>query len=281
MEGSTATLGVLVVLEGIGIKADRFFYTGAGALFLVLSLLGFQQYIFGGKPVGNRTPIEAAMVATVAVHSASVFAWFVLFFVQSLLISTQNRRVHMKLGWGVLGVASMIVLTGPLVAVRSTRSSAFGVSVFDWPGRRFFLLIMLTEILLFVTFVAIGTIYRKQPRVHRPMMLLASLAMISGATGRIGWVNSIFGFHTWTALFGPVVTLGALLLLMRSVMMRRPDHKVAYGFAGLAFGDYPGVRAGWDGRLGQFGGNDFEVLTRAKLAGLDSGSPGNRFVPNR
>ena len=213
-------------------KADQFFYSGAGALFLVLSLLGFQQYIFGGKHV-DGTPIESQMVAPVAAHGASVFAWFVLFFVQSLLISTENRRVHMKLGWGVLGVASMIAVTGPLVAVRSTRSSAFGVSVFDWPGRQF-LLIMLTEILLFVTFVAIGTIYRKQPRVHRPMMMMASLALISGATGRIGWVNSIFGFHAWTALFGPVVALGALLLIVRSVMMRRPDREFAYGYAGLA-----------------------------------------------
>jgi len=66
------------------------------------------------------------------------------------------------------------------------------------------------------------------------MMMMASLALISGATGRIGWVNSIFGFHTWTALFGPVVALGALLLLVRSVMMRRPDREFAYGYAGLA-----------------------------------------------
>ncbi len=127
----------------------------------------------------------------------------------------------------------MIAVTGPLVAIRSTRSSAFGVAVFDWPGPQF-LLIMLAEILLFVAFVAIGVLYRQRPRVHRPMMMLAGLTMISGATGRIAWVNSIFGFHTWTALFGPVVALGALLLLVRSLMTRRLDRELAYGYAGLA-----------------------------------------------
>jgi hypothetical protein len=213
-------------------KPDRFFYTGAAALFLILILLGFQQYIFAGKHVGG-SPIDAHMVATVAVHSASVFAWYVLFFVQSLLISTQNRRLHLKLGWSVLAVASMIAVTGPLVAIHSTRSSSFGVAVFDWPGPQF-LLIMLTEILLFLTFVAIGVLYRKRPRVHRPMMMLASLAMISGATGRIDWINSIFGFHTWTALFGPVVALGALLLLVRSLITRRLDREFAFGYAALA-----------------------------------------------
>lgn len=213
-------------------KPESYFYTGTGALFLVLTILGFEKYIFSGKHV-DGSPIEAQMAATVAVHSASVFAWYVLFFVQSLLISAQNRRIHMKLGWGVIAVASMIAVTGPLVAIRSTRSSAFGVAVFDWPGPQF-LLIMLTEILLFVVFVAIGVHYRQRPRIHRPMMMLASLAMISGATGRIAWMNSIFGFHTWTALFGPVVALGALLLVVRFLISRRLDREFAYGYASLA-----------------------------------------------
>jgi hypothetical protein len=173
------------------------------------------------------------MLAAVVAHSSSVFAWYVLFFVQSLLISTQSRRLHMKLGWSVLLVASMIAVTGTLVAVRSTRISTFGVNVFDWPGPQF-LLIMLTEIALFVTFVSIGVLNRKRPRVHRPMMLLASLSIFSGATGRISWVNSLFGFHTWMALFGPVVTLGALLLIVRCLLTRRLDREFAFGYVALA-----------------------------------------------
>ncbi len=120
-----------------------------------------------------------------------------------------------------------------MVAIRSTRTSAFGAVVFDWPGSQI-LLIMLSEILMFVTFVVLGLVYRKQPRVHRPMMIMASLSMLSGATGRISWVNSIFGFHTWSALFGPVVTLGALLLVVRCLMARRADREFAFGYAGLA-----------------------------------------------
>jgi hypothetical protein len=36
------------------------------------------------------------------------------------------------------------------------------------------------------------------------------------------------------ALFGPVVTLGALLLLVRSLMTRRLDREFAFGYAALA-----------------------------------------------
>jgi hypothetical protein len=213
-------------------QSDRFFYTVTGAIFLALTVLGFQNYIFGGKHF-NGSPIEAPIVTTVLLHSLAVFAWYILFFVQSLLVSTRNRRLHMQLGWSVLAVGSMIAVTGPLVAIRSTRSNTFGAVVFDWPGPQF-LLIMLTEIALFVTFAAIGVANRKRPRVHRPMMLLASLSLLSGATGRIPLVNAVFGYHTWKALFGPVIVLGALLLLARSLMTRSLDRELAFGYTTLA-----------------------------------------------
>ena len=65
------------------VKPDRLFYTAAGATFLVVTVIGFQHYIFGGKHV-NGTPIDPSILATVVAHSSSIFAWYVLFFVQSL-----------------------------------------------------------------------------------------------------------------------------------------------------------------------------------------------------
>ncbi len=211
-------------------KPERLFYTTARAIFLVLTVLGFRHYIFEGRHF-DGSPIDPSMLATVIAHSSAIFAWFVLFFVQALLISTRNRRLHMKLGWSVLVIASAIAVTGPLVATRSIRLVP-QQAVFDWPGPQF-LLIMYTEIALFVIFVAIGVLNRKRPRIHRPMMLLASLVILTGATGRIPLVGSIFGFHGWMALFGPVVALGAILLLVRAVMTRNVDREFATGYAVL------------------------------------------------
>ena len=212
-------------------KLDRFFYAAAGAIFLVLIVLGFQQYIFHGKHV-DGSPIAPVMLAIVVAHSSAIFLWFVGFFVQALLISTHNRRVHMTLGWGVVGIAALIVVTGPLVATRSLQVDPSQV-VFDWPSRQF-LLVMYTEIALFAAFVTIGVLNRKRPRIHRPMMLMASLAIVSGATARIAQVNSIFGVHLWMALFAPVVTLGVLLLVVRAAMTRSFDRPFATGLAVLA-----------------------------------------------
>jgi hypothetical protein len=209
-------------------RPDRFFYTAAGAIFLVLIVLGFQHYIFHGKH-SDGSPIAPVMLAIVVAHSSAIFAWFVMFFVQSLLISTHNRRVHMTLGWGVVGIAALIVVTGPLVAYRSIRVAPEQV-IFDWPGPQF-LLVMFTEIALFAAFVTMGVLNRKRPRIHRPMMLMASLVILSGATARIPLTYSIFGVHLWMALFGPVVTLGVLLLLVRAVVTRSFDRPFAMGLA--------------------------------------------------
>ena len=212
-------------------RPDRFFYTAAGAIFLVLIVLGFQQYIFHGKHF-DGSPIAPVMLAIVVAHSSAIFLWFVGFFVQALLISTHNRRVHMTLGWGVVGIAALIAATGPLVATRSLQVDPSQV-IFDWPSRQF-LLVMYTEIALFAAFVAIGVLNRKRPRIHRPMMLMASLAIVSGATARIAQVNSMFGLHLWMALFGPVVALGLLLLVVRAAMTRSFDRPFAMGLAVLA-----------------------------------------------
>ena len=50
---------------------------------------------------------------------------------------------------------------------------------------------MLGEMLAFGTLVAIAVIYRRRAEIHRPMMLLASLMVISGALGILLVVGTI------------------------------------------------------------------------------------------
>jgi hypothetical protein len=63
------------------------------------------------------------------------------------------------------------------------------------------------------------------------MMLMASLVILSGATARIALVGSIFGYHHWVGIFGPVVSLAALLLVVRATMTRSFDRQFAMGLA--------------------------------------------------
>lgn len=210
-------------------KPERYFYTFAGALFLLLTFIGFRHYILGGRHA-DGSPIDPAILAVVVLHGTAIFAWFVLFFVQSLLISVQNRRLHMKLGWSVLVVGTAIAITGPLVAIRSIQHAPSDLVLWGWPYPRF-LLVMLTEIVLFTTFATLGVFNRKRPRIHRPMMFAASLALLTGATARTEFFDVFFGQNSATRFFGPVVVIGALLVLVRLAMTRRFDAWLAGGYA--------------------------------------------------
>lgn len=208
-------------------KADRFFYSAAAAIFLVLMLIGFHPFYTHGTGLAGRR-IDPVIFPLVAVHGVAIAAWFALFFVQSLLISVRSRRLHMKLGWSAIGIGLTIACTGSLVAIRSVQVSP-PILFFGMEYSRF-LLVMLTEMALFTFFVTAGVLTRKQPKIHRPMMLLASLSIIPGATVRIPALFSIFGATGWMGLFGAVFCLGAVLLLVRFALTRTFDRWFAVGY---------------------------------------------------
>lgn len=60
--------GAASLTRQTNVKPDRFFYTAAGAIFLVLTVIGFQHYIFGGRHV-DGSPIDPSMLAAVVAHS--------------------------------------------------------------------------------------------------------------------------------------------------------------------------------------------------------------------
>jgi len=134
-----------------------------------------------------------------------------------------------KLGWSAIGVALAIVVTGPWVAIRSLQLTPPNFLFFGVEYSRF-LLVMFTEIALYVVFVAIGIFARKKPRIHRPAMVLASLCLLAGATSRIPFLHPVFGTTGWMGLFGPVFCLGAVLLLLRCTVTRSFDRWFAVGY---------------------------------------------------
>jgi hypothetical protein len=212
-------------------KSDRYFYSTTGAIFLLLMLIGFRHFLLAGKNMGGED-INPAMFRLDAVHGIAIMAWFVLFFVQALLVSSRNRKLHMKLGWSVLAIGGTIAVTGTLVAIRSVQNTPPSFAFFGMEYPRF-LLVMLTEIAMFTAFVAVGMLARKRPKIHRPMMLMAGMTLVAGALVRIPFFRMVFGVNSPVSFFAPVFLLGALLLLLRSYMSRSLDRWFALGYAAL------------------------------------------------
>ena len=207
----------------------HYFHSAAGVAMLVIAFAGFQPFYLRGEGMGGRT-ISPQLFPLVLAHGVAMTAWVILFLVQSLLIPTRNRRLHMKLGWGAIAVASVVAVSGFMVAVQSVRP----VPELPFWGMAYrqFLLVMLAEVTLFTFFVLAG-VFRKRPEIHRAMMLLASLSILAGATVRMPILFPIFGEGGWVGIFGPIFTLGAVFLLVRSLLSRAFDRWFAAGYAAM------------------------------------------------
>jgi hypothetical protein len=213
-------------------KRDRYFYSITSFVMVLLTLIGFHSFYLGGREVGGN-PIPQPILTLVIIHGIALSVWVFLFFVQSVLIASRNRQLHMKLGWAAAAVALVIAVSGPLVAIAAPRLNP-GAHLFGMTYRQF-ILPMLTEIAVFTVFVSLGLSFRKRPAIHRSMMLLATLSIISGATSRTDFIRAIFGHGGWVGLFGPALVMGVAVMVIRTMTTRPFDRWFAAGLAGMAF----------------------------------------------
>ena len=96
---------------------------------------------------------------------------------------------------------------------------------------------MLAEVLLFGAFVGIGLAYRHRAEIHRPMMLLATIVILSGALGRFPYVDAIAA-HGPLYVWGPVLLFGAVLFCLQSAMSRRANRWYLLGYFGIVISSF-------------------------------------------
>lgn len=195
---------------------------------LAVMLAGFYPFYLRGEGLARRQ-IAPDLLPLVVVHGAAMTAWVAVFLVQALLIPTRMLRLHMKLGWAGVAVAGLAAATGVAVALRSV----LPVPQVPFWGMEYrqFLAVMLAEMVLFTAFVLAGVLSRKKPRVHRSMMLLATLSILAGATVRMPVLFPLFGEAGWVGIFGPIFVLGGVLVLVRRVVAGTLERWLVGGYA--------------------------------------------------
>jgi hypothetical protein len=206
----------------------RYFFPVAAITMLTIMVAGFYPYYLRGEGMAGRA-ISPPLATLVFVHGAAMTAWLMLFLVQSLLVPARRLRLHMKLGWGGVAVALVAAGSGFMLAVESVRH----VPAIPFWGMAYrqFLLVMLIEVALFTLFVLAGVLFRTRPKIHKAMMLLASLSILAGATVRMPVLFPVFGEAGWVGIFGPIFTLGAVFVFVRSLLGGATDRWLATGYA--------------------------------------------------
>lgn len=116
----------------------------------------------------------------VHLHGLVMTTWVLLFIVQVSLIANRRTKVHQKLGvaGGFLAVAVFVV--GLLTAVAA---AARGAS--PGPPPLQFLIIPIGDMIAFGILIAAALYYRRKLDVHKRLMLLAALNLLTPAIARI------------------------------------------------------------------------------------------------
>jgi hypothetical protein len=213
---------------------SRWFYSIASLSLLVLMFIGFQLFYLQGKAFPNR-PLTPPIRTLIIIHGCLMTAWMLLAVGQPLLVGAQRKRMHMKLG--VLGVVLAVgmIVAGVRIGIESARVSPPELRIFGLAPKEF-MAIPVLSISIFGLLVLIGVVNRRRPEVHRPMMLMASVALIGAAMARMAPLNALYAGTVWEVLFTAFfmqVIVAAVLLTAKCLVSQSFDRWFAAGFAGL------------------------------------------------
>jgi hypothetical protein len=156
-------------------RADRGIYTWAALAAVIIVFAGFARTYYLKGLFG--TP---ALSTLVHLHGLVMTAWFALFVVQVRLVAVGNVAMHRRLGMFGGGLAAGVVAVGTLTAITG---AALGHS--PGPPPLVFLTIPLGDMVVFTTLVSLGLAYRHRPAIHKRLLLLSSVGILTAAIARI------------------------------------------------------------------------------------------------
>lgn len=200
-------------------RQDRIFHTGMAIACLVTAIIGFGPTYFY-KPIQPSPELPPLL----HVHGAVFTAWLALLIVQGGLVRADRVDLHKRLGIFGAVLAAAVVGLGLAVAIHGARHGRQG----DGLPPLAFMIFPFGQTLLFGAFVGAGLWKRRQPEVHRRLMLLGTICLMTPALSRILGGNAIgasfltVGFvvvamiHDWVSRrrVHPVFVIGGVILLV-------------------------------------------------------------------
>jgi len=156
----------------------RFYFYGAVAGFAVV-FAGFARSYFLKTLFG--TP---ALPWLVHLHGALMTSWFLLFFVQTRLISAHRVDWHRRLGVFGAVLAGLTVIVGAAVAIRAAERDIHLPSI-GGPPPLMFMGFILFVLLVFAILVGAALLLRRRTDWHKRLMLLSCLSLVGPGLSRI------------------------------------------------------------------------------------------------
>jgi hypothetical protein len=157
---------------------DQRFYTTMAIGAIAIAFIGFARTYYLGSYFDARplTPL-------VHVHGLLCTTWLLLFLAQVSLVGARRTDIHRRLGVAGGVIAALLIVAGYLTAVEAVR---LGHAPAGAPSPLAFLAVPIGTISTFGIPVGLAIYYRRRPEIHKRLMLLGTIGLLTPALARTG-----------------------------------------------------------------------------------------------
>jgi hypothetical protein len=147
------------------------------SFYLLIGIVGFLAVVVGFFTTYIRPSFNRAFTAPliVHIHGAFTFGWIVLFVVQTLAVKFKNFHLHKNLGYFglfiAIGIVATLLPTGLFQVERDLSKGLGDTAVSQIVG-------VVSTALMFLILVGTGIAYRKKPKIHKRLLLLATIVLL-------------------------------------------------------------------------------------------------------
>ena len=212
----------------------RAFYTGLSLLMGLAVFVGFSRsYYLKGIYGTPELPTLFHM------HGLLFSTWMVFLVVQTGLVASRRTPLHRRLGVAGGLLAAAMTIAAMAMTMDLARRSAAAASIDGLA----FTIIPFATVIVFPVLVGIALLYRRQPELHKRLMLIATLELVTAGVARIPGAGSM-------PLFFVLTDLGLAAILLYDLVTRgRPHSATVWGGLFLIASQYvrvtAGATAGW------------------------------------
>ena len=213
---------------------ERAFFTGLTLAMVVAVFVGFSRSYYLKGLYGS-----AELRPLFHVHGLLFTLWMVLLTVQTGLVASRRTPLHRRLGAVGGALAAAMTVTAMLLTIDLAKRSV-GAPTIDGLA---FVIIPFFTVIVFPVLVGAALYYRRQPDIHKRLMLLATLELTTAGVARLPGAGSL-------PLFFILTDVGLVLMLAYDLFSRRRPHPATvWGGALLIASQYVrttlGATAGW------------------------------------
>jgi len=209
--GSVAVRGRTTTEHPFRAFLRRYFYFLMALVFAGLVVWGFSRTV--NDNLFHAAPARPLLLW---IHGAAFAGWVVFFIVQSGLVRVRRVGVHRTIGWFGVGLATVMVVLGTVIAIIMAR---FDAVTLHQSGTDAFLSIPFFDMIAFGVLIALAIYWKGRPEFHRRLLFIATCGLMDAAVARFDFV---FNHNLFFLCVDLLIALG----IGRDLVVDRRVHKV-------------------------------------------------------